>query len=108
MINPIQNNIEALKGRIAELNACETADEVAELLIKAGSKGDKKQADEEGYDYCNRCVIARDLQRFHSGVQVALTFVWTTPHIQNFELARSVTLFIDRWDEGEYPSLIGD
>lgn len=102
------NNIEALKGRIAELNACETADDVADLLIKAGSKGDKKIDGEVGYDYCNRCVIARDLQRFHSGAQVASTLVWTTPHTQNFNLKRSVTLFIDRWDEGEYPHLIGD
>lgn len=90
-------------NRLGQLNACQTPDQVAELLRKDGIKGT------DGDNACIECAIARDLQRFEPKVEVGLRYVYLP--VKNREditkdLSTVVSQFIQKWERGQFPDLV--
>lgn len=95
---------EKFTARLHELNACQTTEEVANLLRRDGIKGEKDPLKST----CSSCVIAKDLRRFMSRCEVGCEIIYPTGIDNDDGVVSSVNLitFIREWDEGKYPDLV--
>ena len=95
---------EKFTARLNELNACQTTEEVANLLRRDGIKGEKDPLKST----CSSCVIAKDLRRFMPRCEVGCDTIYPMGSSNYGEVISSVNLitFIREWDEGKYPDLV--